>query len=91
METHPQSIVSGISLSTQMCFVLFFCYDLQLFSDLVPDWFGLHHWPEENSSLLLPEAKAESLIFFPGWCGFSGTPMATHRHACGELWLCASV
>lgn len=54
METYPQSVASAMPLSTQTIIFL----AIPLFSDLVPNWSGLHHWPEENGSLLFPEAKA---------------------------------
>lgn len=60
-------------------------------SGSVSGWPGIHHWPEKDGRVLLPETEAQRLNLLPGGRGLGAVPLANHRHGRGELRLCAPV
>lgn len=60
-------------------------------SGSVSGWPGIHHWPEKDGRVLLPETEAQRLNLLPGGRGLGAVPLANHWHGCGELRLRAPV
>lgn len=65
--------------------------NVPLFLDLVPYWFELHNWHQEDSTFLLPKTQVSRNPFFSWWGDSGAVSLAGDWHAGGELWFCSSV